>query len=85
MDFCWASSPEEYRALAKHVIVLVSVVTQDEAELPLRRVYVNIDGRETELIRLSSQRSGVRRGSITYLDTRSLSRGRLLYRRPPAA
>ncbi len=37
-------SPEEYRALAKHVLVLVSVVTQDAAELPLRRVYVNIDG-----------------------------------------
>ena len=66
VDFCWASSPEEYRALAKHVLVLVSVVTQDAAELPLRRVYVNIDGRETELTKLSSQRSSVRKGSITY-------------------
>ena len=66
VDFCWASSPEEYRALAKHVLVLVSVVTQEAAELPLRRVYVNIDGRETELTRLSSQRSSVRKGSITY-------------------
>jgi hypothetical protein len=66
VDFCWASSPEEYRALAKHVVVLVSVVTQDAAELPLRRVYVNIDGRETELIRLSSQISGVGKGSKTF-------------------
>jgi hypothetical protein len=66
VDFCWASSPEEYRALAKHVLVLVSVVTQDAAELPLRRVYVNIDGRETELTKLSSRRSSVRKGSITY-------------------
>ena len=66
VDFCWASSPEEYRALAKHVLVLVSVVTQDAAELPLRRVYVNIDGRETELIKLSSQLSAVSKGSKTY-------------------
>jgi len=66
VDFCWASSPDEYRALARHVLVLVSVVTQDAAELPLRRVYVNIDGRETELVRLSSQLSGVRKGSKTY-------------------
>jgi hypothetical protein len=63
VDFCWPSSPEEYRALARHVVVLVSVVTQDAAELPLRRVYVNSDGRETELIKLSSQLSGVRKGS----------------------
>ena len=32
IDFCWASTPEEYRALAKRVLVLVSVVTQDAAE-----------------------------------------------------
>jgi hypothetical protein len=66
VDFCWASSPDEYRALAKQVVVLVSVVTQDAAELPLRRVYVNSDGRETELVRLSSQLSGVRRGTKTH-------------------
>jgi hypothetical protein len=66
VDFCWASSPDEYRALARYVVVLVSVVTQDAAELPLRRVYVNIDGRETELVRLSSQLSGVRKGTKTY-------------------
>lgn len=66
VDFSWASSAEEHRALAKHVLVLVSVVTQDSAELPLRRVYVNIDGRETELVRLSSQLSDVRKGSKTY-------------------
>jgi hypothetical protein len=66
IDFCWASTPEEYQALAKHVLVLVSVVTQDAAELPLRRVYVTVDGKETELTRLSSQLSGVRKGSKTF-------------------
>ena len=40
VDFTWPSDTDEYRKLAKHVLVLVSVVTQDEAELPLRRVYV---------------------------------------------
>src|SRR5437762_2996873 len=63
VDFCWASDPNEYRALAKHVVVLVSVVTQDKAELPLRRVYATIGGKETELVRLSSQLSDVREGS----------------------
>jgi len=66
VDFAWASDPAEYRALAKHLLVLVSVVTQDAAELPLRRVYVNIDGRETELVKLSSQLGGVRKGTKTY-------------------
>jgi hypothetical protein len=66
VDLCWASSPEEYRALAKHVLVLVSAVTQDKAELPLRRVYVTVDGKETELVRLSSQLSDVRKDSKTF-------------------
>ena len=66
VDFCWASDPDEYRALAKHVIVLVSVVTQDAAELPLRRVYVDSNGKQTQLTRLSSQRSGVARESLTF-------------------
>jgi hypothetical protein len=67
VDFAWASSPEEYRALAKHVLVLVSVVTQDAAELPLRRVFVvDASGKPIELIKLSSQLSGVRKGSVTF-------------------
>jgi hypothetical protein len=66
VDFTWPADAEEYRTLAKHVLVLVSVVTQDSAELPLRRVYVNINGQETELIKLSSQLSGVRQGSVTF-------------------
>jgi hypothetical protein len=66
IDFCWASTPDEYRSLAKHVLVLVSVVTQDAAELPLRRVYVTVDGKETELTRLSSELRDVRKGSKTF-------------------
>src|SRR5882757_9195471 len=67
VDFAWASDPAEYRALAKHLLVLVSVVTQDAAELPLRRVYVaDPGGKPIELIKLSSQLSGVRKGSVTF-------------------
>ena len=48
------------------MLVLVSVVTQDAAELPLRRVYVTVNGEQTELVRLSSQRRDVRKGSTTF-------------------
>jgi hypothetical protein len=66
VDFCWPSSAEEYRAIGKYVLVLVSVVTQDAAELPLRRVYVTVNGEQTELVKLSSQRSDVKKASTTY-------------------
>jgi hypothetical protein len=66
VDFTWPSEPEEYRAFSKHVLLLVSVVTQDAAELPVQRVYIGVNGRETDLIRLSSQRSEVRKGSVTF-------------------
>jgi hypothetical protein len=66
IDFCWASSIEEYRAIGKYVLVLVSVVTQDAAELPLRRVYVTVNGEQTELVKLSSQRRDVGKGSTTF-------------------
>ena len=65
IDFCWPSSVEEYHAIGKFVLVLVSVVTQDAAELPLRRVYVTVNGEQTELVRLSSQRRDVETGSTT--------------------
>lgn len=66
IDFCWPSSAAEYQAIGKYVLVLVSVVTQDAAELPLRRVYVTVDGEQTELMRLSSQRRDVGKGSTTF-------------------
>jgi hypothetical protein len=47
----------EYRALGRYVPVLVVVVSQDEAELPLKRVYVDANGTTTELQRISRVRS----------------------------
>ena len=66
IDFCWPSSAAEYQAIGKYVLVLVSVVTQDAAELPLRRVYATVNGEQTELVKLSSQRGDVRKGSTTF-------------------
>jgi len=66
IDFCWPSSVEEYQAIGKYVLVLVSVATQDAAELPLRRVYVTVNGEQTELVRLSSHRRDVKKGSTTF-------------------
>ena len=66
IDFCWPSSAEEYRSTGKYVLVLVSVVTQDAAELPLRRVYVTVGSEQVELVRLSSQRRDVKKASTTY-------------------
>jgi hypothetical protein len=66
VDLCWPSSAEEYRALTKYMVVLVSVVTRTKAELPLRRVFIEVDGKQTELVKLGSDAVGVRKGTLTY-------------------
>lgn len=66
IDFAWPMTAEEYAATAKHVLVLVSVVTQDAAELPLRRVHIRADGNDIELVRLSHQLVDVAKGSRTF-------------------
>lgn len=63
-DFAWPQDEDEYRKLAKHVIVLVSVVTQNEKELPLKRVYIrNKWNREFPLDRIASERRDVAKDS----------------------
>ncbi|QPF92783.1 hypothetical protein [Bradyrhizobium commune] len=66
IDFAWPMTAEEYAATAKHVLVLVSVVTQDAAELPLRRVHIRAGGKDVELVRLSHELVGVAKGSRTF-------------------
>lgn len=63
VDFAWAQDKDEYRALGKYVVVLVSAVSQDAAELPLKRVYVQSKGREIELRRIASERRDVAKES----------------------
>jgi hypothetical protein len=64
IDMTWPSSPDEYSGLDKNVVVLVCVVSADEKELPLRRVYADNGGKITELTRLTSMRSIVAKNSI---------------------
>jgi len=66
IEYCWPANVEEYRDIGKYVLVLVSVVTQDAAELPLRRVYVTVGSEQVELVRLSSQRRDVKKASTTF-------------------
>jgi hypothetical protein len=66
-DFAWPQDEDEYKALAKHVIVLVSVVSKNEKELPLKRVYIRDKWRhETSLEQIVSERRAVAKDSITY-------------------
>ena len=44
----------EYVALAGHALLLVTAVARDQSDLPLKRTYLNVGGREIELQLLSS-------------------------------
>jgi hypothetical protein len=67
IDFAWPQDEDEYKTLNKHVIVLVSAVTRDAKELPLKRVYIRDKwNHETVLERLSSERRDVAANSLTY-------------------
>jgi len=66
IDFAWPQDAEEYRALNKNVLILVTVVTKDEKELPLRRVYLQNDGRDVALKKLTSERRDVPKDSPAY-------------------
>jgi hypothetical protein len=60
LDFAWPQDEDEYRRLAKYVIVLVTAVTQDEQELPLKRVYIR-----NKWNRIASERREVAKDSLT--------------------
>ena len=40
VDFAWPYDADEYRALGKYIVVLISAVSQDASELPRQCVYV---------------------------------------------
>ena len=62
-DLAWPRSAEEYRAIGNSAVVLVSVVTRDARELPLRRIYLEAKGQEAPLNTLRCHRSEVAEGS----------------------
>lgn len=59
VDFAWPISPQEFRAMAKSVVVLVVAVSRDEKELPLKQVYVRANGRIVPLQKIGSERRAV--------------------------
>lgn len=67
VDFAWPQDEGEYKALNKYVVVLISAVSQDAKELPLRRVYVQpARGREIVLQKISSERKDVPKDSAIH-------------------
>jgi hypothetical protein len=63
IDFSWPQHAAEYKALGKFIIVFVSAVSREADELPLKRVYVESNGREITLEKIASVRSDVPRTS----------------------
>lgn len=59
VDFAWPADAAEYKALAKHVLVLITAVSQDPQELPVRRVYIDAGGKPIELRRLGGERASI--------------------------
>lgn len=67
VDFAWPQDEGEYKALNKYVVVLISAVSQDAKELPLRKVYVQpARGREVVLQKISSERHDVPKDSAVH-------------------
>jgi hypothetical protein len=48
-DIGYPRTEEEYVALGGNAVILVTVLCQDKNELPLARLYVAVDGKETDL------------------------------------
>ncbi len=53
-DIGYPNGDQEYAALAGNAIVQITALTQDRDELPVARVYVLIDGKETQLKQIKS-------------------------------
>jgi len=65
----WPKDAAERDDLAQHTIVLVTVLSQKQEELPLRRVYlVTPDGRAADLRQIGSWRSAVNPKSLAYTE-----------------
>jgi hypothetical protein len=65
----WPKDAAERDDLAQNTIVLMTVVSQKQEELPLRRVYLATpDGRAMDLRQISTWQSGVNPKSLAYKE-----------------
>src|SRR5262245_38967776 len=58
-------SAAEFTALARYSLLVLSVVTQDASELPLKRVYIRTADKEIPLTKISSWRVSVDQDLLT--------------------
>ncbi len=61
----WPDDTDGYLRLAKHAVMLLTVITQDSRELPVDRVYIRAGASDLVLRKIWSQRSEVASGSFT--------------------
>jgi hypothetical protein len=63
LDGAFPLDMAEYRVLGGQGVLLIGAIVRDPAELPVKRVYVLVDGREVELERIASFTRDVSKGS----------------------
>ena len=62
----FAGGPNEFAALGRYSVLLLTVVTQRSEELPLKRVYIRANDRDVPVQKLSSWRGDVDSALLTY-------------------
>ncbi|MGD0023037.1 MAG: hypothetical protein ABSC37_00220 [Xanthobacteraceae bacterium] len=64
--FLWDTiTPAEFEALARHTVFLFAIWTQKPEELPVKRIYIRVDGKEQTVYKVSSWKTPVDKGSLT--------------------
>src|SRR5437870_1811762 len=64
--FLWSSlAPAEFEALGIHTVFLIATWAQKSEELPVKRVYLRVDGHELPIYKVSSWKTPVDSGSLT--------------------
>jgi hypothetical protein len=62
----FAGGPNEFAALGRYSVLLLTVVTQRSEELPLKRVYIRANDRDVPVQKLSSWRGDVDSALLTH-------------------
>jgi hypothetical protein len=81
-DIGYPQSDDEFKELGGYAVLLITAVSQQQDELPLKRVYVLLDGKEIDLKPISSVLSTPSSGSKTVVDTFGAYRSDDLYLLP---
>jgi hypothetical protein len=64
--FSWHSmTPAEFEGLGRHIVFLISIWSQKPEELPVKRVFLRVDGNETPIDKVSSWNTPVDGNSLT--------------------